>query len=373
MTASYIHTRRKLGPLQWVLRALGLLYFIGIAVVVAYVWLFAQNRYITVSSFKISREDGSIMSGGLAQLISPTMSDTGSSDSQTAIGYINSADLLTDLEKQYKLRAHYSAPQKDFVFRLEPDAPLEDRLKFYRKRIYAHYDTDTGLTMLTVDTFEPELSRTLAAELLKKAEMFINKINQSVADQQLGFVRSELERTAKHVEEIHKELIIFQNQHNLINPEEQIKANLSAVQELRMTRLRTEASLTSLMRDSPDAPQIDSIRSQLKSLDELIEVENAKLSGPDQNRLNQLLVKFEELKQKLEFATRLRTGAEALLEKNRVDASSQTRFFTVIQNPYLPEDVGLPRRPYATATIIILGILGFLVLRALTRSIFERA
>ena len=38
------------------------------------------------------------------------------------------------------LIAHYSAPERDFVFRMKPDWRLEDRLAFYRKRIYAHFD-----------------------------------------------------------------------------------------------------------------------------------------------------------------------------------------------------------------------------------------
>ncbi|MES2922444.1 MAG: hypothetical protein V4819_12905 [Verrucomicrobiota bacterium] len=373
MTASYIHTRRKLGPLQWILRILGLLYLLVLIASVAYLWLFTQDRFITVASFKISRQDSSTAQASLAQLVSPALADSGSVDSQTTIGYISSADLLMELEKEFDLATHYSSSKNDFIFRLPPDASIEDRLAFYRERIFAHYSPDTGMTMLTVDTFDPKTSKKIASSLLNKAETFINSVNQSVADQQLGFARSELDRSVKHVEEVNREVLKLQNEHSIIDPEAQIKANLSTVQELRMERIKIEAGLSSLLRDSPNSPQIDAIRSRLRSLDDLIDIETAKLSGPEQNRLNQVLAQFGELKQKLEFAIRLRTGAEMLLEKNRIETVSQTRFFTVVQNPYLPEDVGMPRRPYATVTIIVLGLLGFLILRALTQSVFERA
>lgn len=373
MTATYIHTRRKLGFAQWVLRALALLYFIALVSSIAYLWMKTQDRFITVAAFKISRQDASGMTAGLAQLVLPGLAESGSADSQTAIGYINSADLLIELEKEFDLLKHYSSPKNDFVFRLEPDAPIEDRLAYYRKRITGHFDSETGLTMLSVDTFAPELSFKLASRILQKSEEFINEVNQQVADQQLGFVRAEVERSANHVNDVNEELLTLQNKHNLINPEELIQSNMVAIQEMRMERLRTEADLSSILRDSPGSPRIETIRSRLRSLNELIDIENAKLSGPDQNRLNQILVRFNQLKQKIEFATQLRTGAEMLLEKNRVEAISRSRFFAVVQNPYLPEDVGMPRRPYATATILCLGLLGFLVLRALVNSVFERA
>ena len=61
-----------------------------------------------------------------------------------------------------------------------------------------------------------------------------------------------------------------------------------------------------------------------------------------------------------------------LLEKNRTDAAARSRFFSVIQMPYLPEGVALPRRIYATITILFLGLLCFLILRALLFSVYDR-
>lgn len=373
MSATYIHTKRKAGFSKLVLRFLAFLYFAGLAASIVYLWLFTQDRFITTAEFKVSKQDSSGVDAGLVQLALPGLSDSGSMDSQITIGYIESADLLLDLEKQFKLVDHYSSSAKDFVFRLAPQSNLEERLEYYRKRITAHFDKDSGMTVITVDTFKPELSRAVAASLLTKSESFINIINQNIADQQLGFVRSEVERTARHVEEVNKDLLTLQNEHNFIHPDEVISANLKAIQELRMEQLKADAELSSILRDSPNSPRIDTLRSRLRSLNELIDIESAKLTGPEKDRLSQLLLEFKQLELKLEFAIRLRTGAQMMLEKNRVDASARSRFFTVIQNPFLPEDVGIPRRPYATVTIVGLGIMLFFILRALANSIFERA
>lgn len=373
MTSTYIHTNRENGITQLVLRFLGGLYFLGLAAAIGYLWLFTQDRYVASSEFRISRQDsGGGLDSGLVQLALPGLSETGSADSQIAIGFIDSADLLLSIEEEFDLIEHYSAPKKDFVFRLDPQALLEERLDYYRERIRAHFDKETGMTVLKVDTFDPGLSHRVNESLLKRAEEFINEINQDVADQQLEFVLGEVERTGKKVIEVNRELIELQNKYRFINPDETIDAAMAAVQAMQLDRLRAETELATLQRDSPGSPLIEPLESRLRSLRELIDQETAKLSGPERDRLNQVLMEFRELEIKLEFANKLRSAAEMMLEKNRVEAVSQSRFFSVIQHPFVPEDVGVPRRPYTTGVILVLGVLLFFILRALAHSICDR-
>ncbi len=371
MSATYIHTKRKAGFSQLILRFLAVLYFVALAASIFYLWVFTKDRFITTAEFKISRQDTTAVASGLA-LALPGLSDSGSVDSQIAIGFIDSADLLLELEREFKLVEHYTSPAKDYVFRMKPGSNLEERLEYYRKRISAHFDAETGMTVITVDTFDPKLSRDIADGLLTKAESFVNVVNQKIATKQLDFIRTEVERAAKNVEDVNHDLIVLQNENNIINPEEVISANLRNIQDMKMQALRSEAEVATLLRDSPNSPRIELIKSSTRSLNELIDQETAKLSGPEKNRLNQILLLYKSLELRIDLATRLRTGAELSLEKTRTDAIANSRFFTVIQHPYVPEDVGIPRRPYATATILILGFLFFLILRALTHSVFER-
>lgn len=370
-TPSENKSRRNLTKI--VLSSLAALYFLLLGCAIAYVWLFTQDRFISISSFKISRQSPSSGDLGFAQLALPGLSDTGSVDSQIAIGFVDSTDLLVEIEKKHNLLQHYSAPSKDFIFRLSPKAPLEERLTFYRDHIFAHFDKETGMTMLTVDTFEPALSKKIAEDVLQRTESFINTINQTVADQQLAFVRSELTRAEDHVAKVSLELLELQNSNNLVDPDASITASLKTLQELKMSRLKAETTLASIERDSPGSPRIETLRSHLRSLDELIAIESTKLSGPEKDRLNQILATYKELELKLEFANKMRAGAITLLEKHRMDAIARSRFISVIQNPFLPEDPGYPRRPYATVTILVLGILMFMILRVLVHSVLERA
>ena len=370
-TPSIKKQRRSLG--QIVLTLLGLLYFILLGVVLAYLWLYTQDRFISVGTFKISRQNSAAGEGGFAQLALPGLTDSGSVDSQIATGFVDSADLLVGLEKEFHLIEHYSAPKRDFFFRLDKKASLESRLDYYRSRIFAHFDKETGLTLLTVDTFDPKLSKEIADTLLRRTEVFINSLNQVVADQQLVFVRGELDRAEKRVTEVSKQMLDLQNSYGIIHPDEVITSNLLGIQELRTRRLQNQTTLHTIERDSPGSPRIEALRSEVRSLDEQIAVETTKLSSPEQTSLNQILARFKELDLQLEFAVKMRAGAINLLEKHRMEALSQSKFISILQNPYLPESVGYPLRPYATVTILIIGILLFLILRVLIHSIQEKA
>lgn len=354
------------------LRFLALLYFLLLAAAVAYVWVIAEDRYVSIASYKISRHSPSSGEAGIAGIALPGLSDNGSSDSQIAIGFVDSANLLLDLEKRYGLREHYAAPARDFLFRLEKDASVEDRLEYYRGRIYSRYDKETGLTMLEVDTFDPELSQRIAVDVLGQTEDFINALNQKVADQQLGFIRGEMERSERNVGEIIDQMIALQNDHNIVTPDQAIRAGLEAVQELRLTKLRLETQIATTEVNSPSSPILDTLRSELRALDKQIAEESSQLSGADKDRLNQVQADYKELELKLDFATHLRTSTAALLEKTRMDAAAQSRFLSILQSPYLPEEAAFPRHIYATCTIIALGLLLFFTLRILVLSVYER-
>lgn len=372
MSATYIHTHRKTGLKNLILRCLAFLYFVGLGLSVVYLWAFMQDRYICTAEFNISKQNSTGTEVGLVQLALPGLTDSGSQDSQVTIGYIDSADLLMDLEKEFDLKKHYSSLPRDPVFRLSADALLDERLDYYRSRISAHFDKETGMTVVRVDAYDPALSKRITEALLKKSEAFVNAINHDIADQQLSFVRSEVERTDKHVQEVNEELLTLQNAHNFISPDEAISSSLRAVESLRVELFRAEADLSTMLRDSPNSPRIDTTRSRVRSLNELIDSESARLSGPEKDRLNLLLIQYKQLQLKLEFAIRLRSGAEMMQEKNRTDAIAQSRFFTVIQHPYQPEKPEIPRRPYATVTVIAVGLFAFWILSAIARSLFDR-
>lgn len=339
---------------------------------VFYLFFWADDRYVTESQFAVVIEESnaSESTGGISALLGSGA--TGGSDTQAVIGFIQSADLLIQLEEKFDLPTHYSSPEKDIIFRLWREHSLEDRLKYYRKRITARYNQTTGLVDLSVETFSPELSLQVAQEILKETEAFINKQNQTIANERLAFVKTELDRAQKLIQQREKEILDFQNKHKIIQPEAIINAQLEAIQRLRLETIDKEIERTTLAAAAPNSPLLRALTATIAELKKEIANQEAGLSGGEQQKLNQLLIEYKELTLNLEFANELKTGTAVLLEQTRADSAARSRFFSVIQNPFLPEEHTYPRRIYLSITASILIFLIIFIIIALFRSITDR-
>ena len=84
------------------------------------------------------------------------------------------------------------------------------------------------------------------------------------------------------------------------------------------------------------------------------------------------LAQFKELQLNLELSLNLRKGAELILEKTRAEAITTSRFFSVIQNPYLLDEETHPRRLYLSITSVIVILLTLYLSRAILASVRDR-
>lgn len=350
-----------------------LLCFICCGCAVAYIYLFAEDRFMSKSQFSIIVQDQSSadVSAGLLSLLGSSGSSA-TPDMQATIGFIHSADLLVKLEEEFNLLEHYKSPKNDVIYKLEEDASNEDRFTYYRKRIIAEFNPATGLIDLSVETYDAELSFKLSQKILLYTEEFINSLNSDVANERLNFVGLELERAQQGVEKVEKELLAFQSKHQIIQPEVIIAARLEAIQGLKLEKIDREIKLSTLKSTSSKSPLIPEMQATIRKLGDEIKSQEEVLAGSDQKKLNKILSDYKALQLNLTFAIKLREGAEILLEQTRAEAITKSRFFSVIQNPYLSDEYTNPRRLYLSITMMIIIVLSFYVLRAFAFSVIDR-
>lgn len=338
-----------------------------------YLFVMADNRYTSVSTFSIvvEEQNGADVASGLSAIIGGT--STSNIATQSTLGFIRSSDLLIVLDTKFNLADHYSSPSKDYIFRLSPNHSLEDRLEYYRKKISAKINPSTNLIELRVESYSPKMSLQISQAILKLTEEFINLQNRQIASKQLHFAKLELERSQNIIKAREKDLLKFQNKHKIIQPEAIIRTQLEAIQSLRLQKIQKQIELTTLRASSPRAPSINSLKTTIDELAREIVKQEADLSGDDQQKLNSLLVDYKDLTLNLEFAIQLKKGAEILLESSRAEAVNNTRFFSVIQNPYLPEEEANPRRWYLLISIIILTSIILGMINAILKSFANRS
>ena len=359
--------RYQLNP---IFRALAILLLCMIPVI--YLAVFSQNRYTSKAQFTVIVEEGSNAEASIGFMSLIGGSSGKASDTQAAIGFIQSADLLLELEKEFNLIDHYTAPESDFIFRLKKSPKREERLKYYREKITAHQDTKSGIISLTIETFSPELSLKLSQSILKKTELFINNLNKDIASKKFAFAKSELQRAQNSIHENQKKLLDFQNKHKIIQPQAIIQARLEAIQSLHLEKVRKEISLATISATSPNSPMSKSLNTTIKNLEKEIKKQERDLSGEDNMKLNKLLLRYTELTLNLELASTLRKGAELILEKTKTDAIATSRFFALIQTPYLPDEHSHPRRIYLSISSVIIILLMLFIAQAAIASVYDR-
>ena len=337
-----------------------------------YLSLIAEDRFQTISHFSVVVEESNNAEASMGLLDMVTGASAGATDAQVAIGFINSSDLLFKLETEFKLIEHYTSPVADFIFRLEHDPTKQDRLDYYRKKIFAQADPNSGLIHLSVESFSPKLSQEISKYVLNETEQFINNLNKEIAAKRLSFAQAELDRSHETIKLYEKSLLDFQNKHKVIQPEAIIQAQLEAIHALRLDKIRKGIELATLEASSPNSPMLTALGNAIDNLEKEISTQEAALSGPEAQKLNQILAQYKELELNLKLSLNLRQGAELIFEKTRAEAIATSRFFSVIQNPYLSDDNTHPRRLYLSITSAIVILLTLYIIKGIIASVYDR-
>ncbi|MDE7874814.1 capsule biosynthesis protein, partial [Escherichia coli] len=142
--------------------------------------------------------------------------------------------------------------------------------------------------------------------VLKESERFINEMSHRIARDQLAFAETEMEKARQRLDASKAELLSYQDNNNVLDPQAQAQAASTLVNTLMGQKIQMEADLRNLLTYlREDAPQVVSARNAIQSLQAQIDEEKSKITAPQGDKLNRMAVDFEEIKSKVEFNTEL--------------------------------------------------------------------
>ena len=177
------------------------------AVLLIYLAIFSQPRYMSESKVAIKRSDdlnsGSLNFGLLLGASNPSSAE----DALYLKEYINSPDMLAALDKQLNFREAFSHSGLDFLNHLSKDETAEGFLKYYKDRINVSYDDKTGLLNIQTQGFSPEFALKFNQTVLKESERFINEMSHRIARDQLAFAETEMEKARQRLDASKAELL----------------------------------------------------------------------------------------------------------------------------------------------------------------------
>lgn len=132
-----------------------------------------------------------------------------------------------------------------------------------------------------------------------------------------------------------------------------VSANFDDVSGLKISQKETELN-TMLSYLNESAPQVVTLRAEIKALNAQLEKEKNKVTSDlPQDKLNNVALEFQNLALEFGFAEDVYKAALKAVETTRIEMSRKVKQLVVIQSPRVPEAREYPKKGYNIFTIFI--------------------
>ena len=319
-----------------------LLLAIGIPFAALFLYFYAigRDRYFVRSEVVVRKANdsspatlslGSFLGGGNQQSLE---------DARYLKTYLESPQVLEDLEKSFDFRQAYAKRLPDLYPGLSTQATREQVYDTFRRQITVSLNETSGQLTLRTLAFDPKTALRFNQFLIEQADEFVNRLNQDIYKKQLDFAQEQVALNGKRVQEASAKLLAFQNQNKLLDARSQGQGSEAFISALEGELAKKRVELATLRRQFVDqrAPEITAVQAQVQELQGQIQSERSQLVSPQGKNLNQKAVKQAELESSLNFANDLYKASISAAEQIRVDSLQKQRFMAVLSKPLLPQE-----------------------------------
>ena len=343
-----------------------------------YYLLWASPMYVSQTRFAIRSADSS--GGGLdiASALLRSSSSTGA-DAHIVVEYIQSLDIIHDIDKELGVDLHFSDKGHDVFSRLTNNPTQDEQLRYWKWAVIPALDQDTGIITLETRSTPlrtPEMAQKTPAAVLARSEALVNTMNLRAREDAVSLAQSEVQRAEARVRKAQEAMRNFRDAHTLLDPRVTAAGLQGVVTELEGEAVKLRAQLAeaqSFMRSS--APATKALQTRLKAVESQLDQEKQRLAGlrSQEGNLNAVVGEYEDLTIEAEFAQKQLVTAMSALESARVHEVAKSRYVVAFQQPTLPDESLYPR-PFLFTAYVFVGALLLLGLGSLiTASIREHA
>lgn len=354
---------------HWVV-TLGFLLFAVLPTALAgyYLYVFAADQYASKVGFTVRREEaGSAMEllGGLTQI-----SGSSSSDTDILYEFVQSQELVREIDNSLDLHAIYGKPEQDRVFRLDEDASIEDMLDYWERMVRIEYDPGAGLIEIEVRAFDPEDAQRISRELFERSSAMINQLSSIARADVTRYAREELDLAVERLKAARQALTLFRNETQIIDPSADIQGQMGLLNSLQAQLADALIELDLLDGTTTDSdPRAVQARRRIEVIENRIEEERRKLgvSGAVAGAAGvyaDLVGQFESLQVDLEFAEKAYVSALSAHDTAVAEARRQSRYLAAYLEPTLAETPRYPQRAIilTVLALLLIGLWTILVL-----------
>jgi capsular polysaccharide transport system permease protein len=353
----------------------------------------AADRYVSEARFAVRSNEA--QAADALGMITGLPSSATVSDSYIVADYIESRDMVIELEKRLPLREMYRSDDADYFSRLGGEVTLEDLVAYWQSRIDVYYDSTKSTIAVEVQAFAPGDAERIAGEIVDITRRLVNDLSAQARRDAVEFAASEVMRAELRVRGAREDMLEFRLTHNELDPTQSAEATLTLAAELKGERSRLASQLASLTGYlSDDAPSIQMLKSRIAALDgEVASIEgrishaspdpapagedtirgaiesesfdpNADASaaervtaesGASSDAMANVVGDYQELLLNQEFAEKAYTAAMGSLERARTEASRNQSYLAIYAKPVAADAALYPNRFLAVLIVLIIS------------------
>jgi capsular polysaccharide transport system permease protein len=343
----------------------------------------AADQYVAETRFAIRSNEAQTID--VLGMMTGMGSTTVTSDSYIVTEYVQSREMVAELERRLPLKAMFAREEADFWTRLDPDVSREALVEYWRDRIEVFYDSTKNTVAIEVRAFTAEDAEALAREIVTTVRRLVNDLSAQARRDAVRFAATEVARAELRVRSAREAMLEFRLKNREFDPAQTATAALTLTAQLQgqMAQLNAQlAALSGYMAE--DAPSMQMLKSRIGALEsEIARVQSQvapaggaagealPAASPEGDApLVSVASEYGSLLIDQEFAEKAYLAALGSLERARGEADATQSYLAVYLEPARPDSSTYPNRLRAilvvlalSATIWAVSALGFLTIK----------
>ena len=330
---------------------LSLLFFYGIG----------RDRFFVKSEVVVRKPQESVTTGLNLSTLIGSGNKASIEDARFLRTYLESPQVLKDLEDQFDFRMAYAKQGLDPFAGIAANASKEKVHDFYRRQVGIQLDELSGVMKITSLAYDPDVATLLNRFLNKQAEKFVNQLNQDVYRKQLAFAERQVQENLQKAQQASSKLAAFQQSQQLMSVKAEAEASRTLLAALEAELATQKVKLATLRRRfvDPQAPEVRQVEDQVQEIQNQVRLERAALVSPAGRNLPAEAAQLAALEGDLEFKTELYKASLASAETTRIESLRQARFLAVLAEPLTPDDPWQYWRHKGFVTFVSVLLVGF--------------
>jgi capsular polysaccharide transport system permease protein len=336
-----------------------------------YFGLIASPQYVAEARFAVRGPDDmpapTDALGALTGLGTTVTSTT--SDSYIVTHFIESAQLVGNLQRSLDLRGIYTSDKADFVAKYRPydfEDTIEHLTTFWNSVSWNYFEPISGTITFTVRAFTPEDALKIARETVRESEKLVNKLSERAREDAISLAKMEQARAELRLKAARKAVQDYRDRKGQTDPVTTAAAKSALIATLEQELAKQEADIagrTAFL--NKDAPSVRVLRQTADAIRSQIEQERAKIgnlqTGEQQQLMSASLTEFEGLQTERDFAQRAYETAATAVESARMRAGQQSRYLATYVEPHLPEDSLYPARLQMVLLVLLCATMAWAI------------